>query len=98
MVGYEPEGVWLIKTGRIQDEYLIPYLSKGDYDKAVLSTYQVLAAEAAKEYDVTLSNETDTAQSIPSESKPQKERKVKFCYFNYCAYIIYCRFNLFREE
>ena len=50
--GRLPDG----KTGRIQDEYLIPYLSKGDYDNAVIATCQALAREIAAEYNITLSD------------------------------------------
>ena len=34
--GRLPDG----KTGRIQDEYLIPYLMEGDYDSGIIATYQ----------------------------------------------------------
>ena len=61
-VGYGLEGALNdAKTGRIQDEYMIPYFQKGDYDKGILNGYLVLVSEAAKEYKVEL--KTDVAPS-----------------------------------
>lgn len=54
-VGYGLEGALPdAKTGRIQDEYMIPYFKKGNYDKGILNAYSVLVNEVAKEYKVTL--------------------------------------------
>lgn len=50
-VGYGLEGALPdAKTGRLQDEYMIPYFQKGDYDKGILNGYQALVGEVAKEY------------------------------------------------
>lgn len=50
-VGYGLEGPLPdAKTGRIQDEYMIPYFQQGDYDKGILNGYQALIGEVAKEY------------------------------------------------
>jgi uncharacterized protein len=54
-VGYRLEGRLPDgKTGRIQDEYLIPFLKQNDYDSAVVNTYYMLANEVAEEYNVEL--------------------------------------------
>lgn len=54
-VGYGLEGALPdAKTGRIQDEYMLPYFQRGDYDAGVLNGYQVIMAEVAKEYNVQL--------------------------------------------
>ena len=44
--GALPDG----KIGRILDDYTKPFLEQGSVDDAVLSTYQVLYNEVAKEY------------------------------------------------
>lgn len=44
--GALPDG----KLGRIVNEYTLPFLEQGSVDDAVLSTYQVLYNEVAKEY------------------------------------------------
>lgn len=71
-VGYGLEGALPDgKTGRIQDEYLIPYFRNGDYDKGILNTYLTLALEVAKEYNVKLSNDvepTPGSDEISTES------------------------------
>ncbi|KYZ76530.1 hypothetical protein AXX12_08860 [Anaerosporomusa subterranea] len=54
-VGYGLEGrLPDAKTGRIQDEYMIPYFKTGDYDKGVLNGYLAIAGEVAKEYNLEL--------------------------------------------
>jgi uncharacterized protein len=54
-VGYGLEGrLPDAKTGRIQDEYMIPYFRNGDYDKGIMNGYLALAGEVAKEYNLAL--------------------------------------------
>lgn len=54
-VGYGLEGALPdAKTGRIQDEYMIPYFQQGDYNKGILNGYNALATEVAKEYNLQL--------------------------------------------
>lgn len=63
-VGYGLEGRLTDgKTGRIQDDYLIPYLLEGDYDRGVLETAKVLAAEIAAEYGVELTGVPESPYS-----------------------------------
>ncbi|MGE5422426.1 MAG: TPM domain-containing protein [Ignavibacteriales bacterium] len=70
-VGYGLEGVLPDgKTGRIQDENMLPYFKQGDYDQGVLEGYMVVVKEAAKEYNVTI----DARQSQnPASSSQQDE-------------------------
>lgn len=50
-VGYGLEGALPdAKTGRIQDEYMIPYFQKGDYNAGIWQGYRVLVRETAAEY------------------------------------------------
>jgi len=66
-VGYGLEGALPdAKTGRIQDEYMIPYFQQGDYDKGILNGYQVLASEVAKEYKLEL--KTDAKPVVPAQT------------------------------
>lgn len=54
-VGYGLEGrLPDAKTGRIQDEYMIPYFQRGDYNAGILQGYKVLVKEAAAEYNVSI--------------------------------------------
>ncbi|MCX7884551.1 MAG: TPM domain-containing protein [Caloramator sp.] len=56
-VGYGLEGVLPDgKTGRIQDEYMIPYFKKADYESGILNGYAIICSEVAKEYNIKLSS------------------------------------------
>lgn len=62
-VGYGLEGALPdAKTGRIQDDYMIPYFQKGDYDKGILNGYLTVATEAAKEYNLELKTDAKPVQ------------------------------------
>lgn len=63
-VGYGLEGALPdAKTGRIQDEYMIPYFQQGDYDKGILNGYRALVNEVAKEYKLEMKSE---AKPVPN--------------------------------
>ena len=50
-VGYGLEGtINDAKAGRIQDEYLIPYFERGEYDQGIWSTYKAIMREVSSEY------------------------------------------------
>ncbi|MDU4959302.1 MAG: TPM domain-containing protein [Sporomusaceae bacterium] len=67
-VGYGLEGrLPDAKTGRIQDEYIIPYFRTGDYDKGILNGYLALAGEVAQEYNLELKADARPAPSRQSE-------------------------------
>lgn len=52
-VGYGLEGALPDgKTGRIQDEYMLPYFREGDYSKGILNGYNAILKEISKEYDI----------------------------------------------
>ncbi len=54
-VGYGLEGALPDgKTGRIQDEYMIPYFQQGDYNQGIINGYLAIAREVAREYQVDL--------------------------------------------
>lgn len=63
-VGYGLEGALPdAKTGRIQDEYMIPHFQEGDYNQGILNGYLALVQETAKEYEVEIDLET-TARPV----------------------------------
>lgn len=67
-VGYGLEGALPdAKTGRIQDEYMIPHFQQGDYDKGILNGYQALAVEVAKEYKLEMKSD---AKPVRTNSNP----------------------------
>jgi uncharacterized protein len=52
-VGYGLEGALNdAKTGRIQDDYMIPYLKKDDYDAGLKNGYLAILAEVCTEYGI----------------------------------------------
>ncbi len=54
-VGYGLEGALPDgKTGRIQDEQMLPFFKQGKYEAGIVNGYQALTAEVAKEYKVDL--------------------------------------------
>lgn len=57
-VGYGLEGALPdAKTGRIQDEYMIPYFQRGDYNAGIYNGYQALIGAVAKEYNIEVSTD-----------------------------------------
>lgn len=58
--GALPDG----KTGRIQDEYMIPYFQQDDFNLGILNGYLAVVKEVAAEYQVAL--EIKEPQAIPS--------------------------------
>lgn len=51
-VGYGLEGALPdAKTGRLQDEYMIPYFKDDNFDEGMLNGYKAFFAEVAKEYN-----------------------------------------------
>ena len=67
-VGYGLEGILPDgKTGRMQDEYIIPYLKENNYDEGIRNGYSAFLQEIAEEYGVTISN-GQTAKVVSSTS------------------------------
>lgn len=61
-VGYGLEGALPDgKTGRIQDEYIIPYLRDDNYDEGIKNGFSAVLKEVCKEYDITIPG-AETAQ------------------------------------
>ena len=54
-VGYGLEGVLPDgKTGRIQDQYIIPYLKDNNYDEGIKNGYSAVLEEVCKEYETKI--------------------------------------------
>lgn len=70
-VGYGLEGALPdAKTGRIQDEFMIPYFQQGDYNSGILNGYLATASEVAKEYKLELKTDAKPAQRVANTNQP----------------------------
>lgn len=68
-VGYGLEGALPDgKTGRIQDDYLIPNFQRGDFDGGINDSYLVLANVIADEYQIALSGDVSIPVAPTSEN------------------------------
>lgn len=74
-VGYGLEGALPDgKTGRIQDEYMLPYFQSGDYSSGIYNGYMAVAQVVAEEYQVELTGadtpfpvtDSQTATQLPT--------------------------------
>lgn len=72
-VGYGLEGRLTDgKTGRIQDEYIIPYLKNDNYNEGIKNGFSAVLQEVCKEYNISISEAQKPEKgqdfdSIPSE-------------------------------
>ena len=67
-VGYGLEGALPDgKTGRIQDEYIIPYLKNDNYDEGIKNGFNAVLEEVCKEYSVEITG-AEKAQSQEPEN------------------------------
>lgn len=73
-VGYGLEGVLPDGlTGRIQDEYMLPYFKEGDYSKGIVQGYNAVAATIANSADVQLADIADTQIESPPQSSSTEQ-------------------------
>ena len=57
-VGYGLEGrITDAKAGNIQDDQMIPYFRKGDYEKGIILGYMALLIEVSNEYDLNIDDD-----------------------------------------
>lgn len=62
-VGYGLEGILPDgKTGRIQDEYIIPYLRQNNWNDGIKNGFNAIADEVAKEYNIEIGNDAGVVQ------------------------------------
>lgn len=89
-VGYGLEGALPDgKCGRIQDEYMIPYLSENNYSEAVLKGYDQIIAEVCKEYGIEIPDEIE-AQPMEEEEEDIGSMIIALVFI---VVIIYCVFK-----
>lgn len=71
-VGYGLEGILPDgKTGRIRDEYILPYFKEENYTEGILNGYKVICGEVAKEYNVELNGTTTQLDNYNEAANPR---------------------------
>jgi len=86
-VGYGLEGVLPDGlTGRIQDEYMLPYFKKGDYSKGIVQGYNAVAATIAKDAGVQLTGAQ--MQALAQNSTPKQSSGLGFSDILYAIGVI----------
>lgn len=66
-VGYGLEGCLPDgKTGRLQDEYIIPYLRENKFDEGIRNGYSAFLGEVAEEYNITIDQREEATIKITS--------------------------------
>lgn len=72
-VGYGLEGALNdAKTGRIQDNYMIPYFKEGNYAEGLKNGFDAILAEVAAEYDVEITRD-EPVRLAPTESAKESD-------------------------
>ncbi|MCH3913865.1 MAG: TPM domain-containing protein [Acidaminococcaceae bacterium] len=66
--GALPDGL----TGRIQDQYMLPYFRKGDYDKGILNGYSAVFNTVLKEYKLSAKDLNMQGRVQPEPGNTQK--------------------------
>jgi len=67
-VGYGLEGALPdAKTGQIQDEYMLPFFKKGEYDNGILNGYAAVAGVVANEYGVQFDGQSKPVKAVSQE-------------------------------
>lgn len=70
-VGYGLEGALPDgKTGRIQDEYMLPYFKNGDYDQGIVNGYLAVVQEVAKEYKLEFKSDPRAPPKASGDTYP----------------------------
>lgn len=70
-VGYGLEGALPdAKTGRIQDDYMLPYYKDNKFDDGIKNGYLTILNEVANEYNVKLDGNLPNATAIPQQTNP----------------------------
>jgi len=81
-IGYGIEGIIPdSRAGRIRDQYLIPYLKRGEFGKGHLYTVAAIASEIAKEYGVMLTGEVKLPRRGSSGKKGGSFFGILFFFF-----------------
>ena len=93
-VGYGLEGVLPDgKTGRIQDEYIIPYLRNNNFNKGILEGYKACVSSVATEYDIEIDEIDKNEYNRQIEQKKNGFVIMDFLYILFICFIIYFSFK-----
>ena len=69
-VGYGLEGALTDgKTGRIQDEYIIPYLKNNNYDEGIKNGFAAILDVVSEEYNISINNSIVSTRLEVEENK-----------------------------
>lgn len=76
-VGYGLEGRLTDgKTGRIQDEYIIPYLKNDDWDAGIKNGFSAVLQEVSNEYGITINGAEEVSQTTSTNNKNEDKFSV----------------------
>ena len=76
-VGYGLEGALPDgKTGRIQDEYIIPYLKNDNYDEGIKNGFNAILSEITSEYGINITLQKDAEKIQNSSTLSLEESKI----------------------
>ena len=93
-VGYGLEGTLTDgKTGRIQDQYIIPYLKNNNYNDGIKNGFSAILGEVSNEYGITLNN-VENPEKLNSDS--QEEQTLVYVIIGTC--LTASTINLVRER
>ena len=86
-VGYGLEGVLPdAKTGRIQDEYIIPYLKNNNWNDGIKNGFNAILSEVTKEYNLNM--DVDEIVKFDDKNTEYSAYFVCFCFSVIAGYII----------
>lgn len=80
------------KTGRMQDEYIIPYLKENKFDEGIKNGYTAFLQEVAKEYEVTVEAESLV---VPKTTGSRKNNNGNFNFLIFPIFIIGSIFGMY---
>lgn len=87
-VGYGLEGSLNdAKTGRIQDEYIIPYLKNNNWNEGIRNGFNAILQEVLEEYGVSIEN-VETANSKVSVTDWNSGKGLKLIYIIFAISIV----------
>lgn len=84
-VGYGLEGILTDgKTGRIQDEYIIPYLKENNFNEGIKNGFNAILTEVENEYGITI----DGAEEGNIVGSSNEANSSKITYFILSVFVI----------
>lgn len=97
-VGYGLEGRLTDgKTGRIQDEYIIPYLRNNNYDEGIKNGFSAVLQEVATEYGVTINGAQQVKKNSYSDIDMVLSRVYNFTMISSAITLILKSITIFKK-